>query len=100
MRTITLATMVSTLLLGAAAAQAGDYKMSKEQFTAADTDRDGSLTLAEAQAGAPKLAEKFASLDANSDGKLSLSECDAAHGKAGDKSMESDQPTTTPPTDE
>jgi len=95
MRMIKLATVVSTLLLGAAAAQAGDYKMTKEQFTAADTDRDGSLTLAEAQAGAPKLAEKFAKLDADSDGKLSAAEFDA-HSKAGDKSMESDQPTTPP----
>lgn len=95
MRMIKLATVVSSLLLGAAAAQAGDYKITKEQFTAADTDRDGSLTLAEAQAGAPKLAEKFAKLDANSDGKLSADEFDA-HSKSGDKSMESDQPTTPP----
>jgi hypothetical protein len=96
MRITVLATVVSSVLLGAAA-QAGDYKMTKEQFTAADTDRDGSLTLAEAQAGAPKLAEKFASLDANGDGKLSVEEW-SAHSKAGDKSMESDE-ATTPPTD-
>jgi Ca2+-binding EF-hand superfamily protein len=94
MRTTVLATVVTSMLLGAAA-QAGDYKMTKEQFTAADTDRDGSLTLAEAQAGAPKLAEKFAKLDADSDGKLSATEFDA-HSKAGDKSMESDEPTTPP----
>jgi len=96
MRSTLLATVVSSLLLGAAV-QAGDYKMSKEQFTAADKDRDGALTLAEAQAGAPKLAEKFASLDANGDGKLSVDEC-GAHGKGGDKSMESDE-AKTPPTD-
>jgi len=63
MRSTLLATVVSSLLLGAAV-QAGDYKMTKEQFTAADKDRDGALTLAEAQAGAPKLAEKFASTNA------------------------------------
>ncbi|HXW10226.1 MAG TPA: hypothetical protein VD737_06405 [Steroidobacteraceae bacterium] len=95
MRKTVMVTLVSSVLLGAAAAHAGDYKMTKEQFTAADTDRDGSLTLAEAQAGAPKLAEKFAKLDADSDGKLSAAEFDA-HSKAGDKSMESDQPTTPP----
>jgi Ca2+-binding EF-hand superfamily protein len=90
MRMTAIAAMVSTLLIGAAA-QAGDYgKMTKEQFTAADKDRDGALTLAEAQAGAPKIAEKFSSLDTNSDGKLSAAEFDA-HA---DKSMEADQPTT------
>jgi Ca2+-binding EF-hand superfamily protein len=96
MRTTVLATVVSSVLLGAAAAQAGD--MTKEQFTAADKDRDGSLTLAEAQASEPKLAEKFTTLDTNGDGKLSAAEF-SAHGKAGDKSMESDE-ATTPPTDE
>ena len=95
MRKTILATVASSLLLAAAAAQSGDDKMTKEQFTAADKDHDGSLTLAEAQAGAPKLAEKFATLDANGDGKLSAAEW-SAHSKAGDKSMESDQPTTPP----
>jgi Ca2+-binding EF-hand superfamily protein len=97
MRMTKLATVVSVLMLGAAA-QAGDYKMTKEQFTAADKDRDGSLTLAEAQASAPKFAEKFAKIDANGDGKVSVDELNA-HTKAGDKSMESDQ-ATTPPSDE
>ena len=96
MRMTTLATVVSTLLLGAAAAQAGDYKMTKEQFTAADQDRDGSITLAEAQAGLPKLAEKFATVDANADGKVSVDEWDAHSSKHGDKSMESDEATTPP----
>ena len=48
MRITKLVTVVSTVLLGAAVAQAGDTKISQEKFTAADTDRDGSLTLAEA----------------------------------------------------
>jgi Ca2+-binding EF-hand superfamily protein len=96
MRMTKLATVISFVLIGAAA-QAGDYKMTKEQFTAADTDRDGSLTLAEAQASAPKFAEKFAKVDANGDGKVSVDELNA-HGKSGDKSMESDE-ATTPPTD-
>jgi hypothetical protein len=95
MRTTLLTAVVSTVLLGAAAAHAGD--MTKEQFTAADKDLDGSLTLAEAQASEPKLAEKFTKLDTNGDGKLSAEEF-SAHGKAGDKSMESDE-ATTPPTD-
>ena len=97
MRKLTLASVVSTALLGAAVAQAGGDKMSQEKFTAADTDRDGSLTLAEAQAGLPTLAEKFSSVDSNSDGKISTDELTAYH-KSHDKSMEADQ-TTKPPTD-
>ena len=93
MRITKLVTVVSTVLLGAAVAQAGDTKISQEKFTAADTDRDGSLTLAEAQAGMPTLAEKFASVDSNSDGKVSTDELNAYT-----KSMEADQ-ATSPPTD-
>jgi Ca2+-binding EF-hand superfamily protein len=94
MRKITLATFVSSVLLGAAA-QAGDAKWTQEQITAADKDKDGSITLAEATAGVPKLAEKFASVDVNGDGKASADELNA-YQKSGDKSMESDEPTTPP----
>lgn len=97
MRATTLATVVSSILLGGAVAQAGDTKMTQEQFTAADKDRDGSITLTEAQAGMPKLAEKFSSVDANSDGKVSADELNA-HYKSHDKSMEADE-AATPPTD-
>lgn len=97
MRKTTLAAVVSSILLGAAAAQAGDTQITKEQFSAADTDRDGSLTLTEAQAGVPKLAEKFASVDANGDGKVSADELNA-HYKGHDKSMEADE-AASPPTD-
>jgi Ca2+-binding EF-hand superfamily protein len=92
MRMTKLATIVSSVLFAAASAQAGDY--AKEDITAADKDGDGMITLAEAQAGAPKLAEKFASVDANGDGKLSSDELKAHHGK----SMEADE-AATPPTD-
>jgi Ca2+-binding EF-hand superfamily protein len=97
MRKLTLASVVSTALLGAAAAQAGGDKMSQEKITAADTDRDGSITLAEAQAGLPTLAQNFAAVDADSDGKISAAELEA-YRKSHDKSMEADE-TTTPPTD-
>jgi hypothetical protein len=96
MRITTLATVVSTILLGAAVAQAGDTKITQEQFTAADKDRDGALTLAEAQAGTPTLAAKFASADANGDGKLSMDELNTYNKSS--ESMEADE-TTTPPTD-
>ena len=90
MRITTLATVVSSILLGAAVAQAGDTKISQDQFKAADTDRDGSITLAEAQTGIPQLAEKFTSVDANGDGKVSADEL-SAHYKSHDKSMEADE---------
>lgn len=96
MRMTKLATIVSSVLFAAATAQAGDY--AKEDMTAADKDRDGMITLAEAQAGMPKLAEKFASVDTNGDGKVSADELKAHHQKGGDKSMEADE-AATPPTD-
>ena len=97
MRKTTLAMFVSSVLLGAAA-QAGDPKWTQEQFTAADKDMDGSITLSEATAGMPKLAEKFASVDTNGDGKVSADELNA-YKKSGDKSMESDE-ATAPPKDQ
>ena len=98
MRKTTLATFVSTVVLGASVAHAGDAKWSQEQFTAADKDKDGSITLAEATAGMQKLAEKFASVDVNADGKVSADELNA-YKKSGDKSMESDE-ATSPPKDQ
>jgi hypothetical protein len=97
MRTIRIATVVSSVLLASAAAYAGD-SATKEKWSAADTDRDGQLTLAEARAGMPAVADKFASIDANGDGKISGDEFRAYHKASGDKSMEADEakaPTTS-----
>ncbi|WP_417068396.1 EF-hand domain-containing protein [Niveibacterium terrae] len=41
-----------------------------ERFKQADTDHDGKLTLAEAQAGMPRLAKIFAQIDAKKQGYL------------------------------
>ena len=49
---------------------------------AIDTDADGLISLAEAQAGAPDLAAHFNELDANQDGMLSIDEI-AAHQPMG-----------------
>lgn len=95
MRMTKLAAVVTSVLFGAALAHAGDDKMGKDKFTAADSNHDGSITLAEAQTGMPTLAAKFSSVDTNGDGKISADEYGAYHkGKA----MEADE-ATTPPTD-
>lgn len=98
MRMTTLATIVSSVLLGAATAHAGDAADNQKAFEAADTDRDSSISLTEAQTGMPKLAEKFSAVDANADGKVSADEMTAYQKAHQDKSMDSDQPTN-PTTD-
>ncbi len=95
MRMTRLAAVVSSVLLGASLAHAGDDKMTDKSFSTTDKDGDGAITLAEAQAGMPKLADKFASVDSNSDGKVSADEF-KAHKWSRDKSMEADQPTSPP----
>ena len=51
-----------------------------ERVARADTDRDGSISRAEADRF-PKLKENFDKLDSNKDGVLSKEELKAAHGK-------------------
>jgi Ca2+-binding EF-hand superfamily protein len=49
------------------------------RFEAADTNADGALALAEAQAGMPWLAERFSAVDADNDGRITRGECRDAH---------------------
>ena len=97
MRMTTLATVVSSVLLGTAVAYAGDTssssdssKMSitQDQFKAADKNSDGMVTLTEAKANLPSLAAHFKAVDSNGDGKISADELGAYN-----KSMEADQAT-------
>lgn len=66
-------------------------------FKAADTDRDGSLTLTEAQSGMPMVSAHFSAIDADRDGKLTRQEM-AAHQQSmksngSDSSMDADTST-------
>ncbi len=55
-----------------------------KRFQKLDTDGDGRISRAEAQA-APKLAEHFDAIDANKDGYITPDELAAARQKHGDK---------------
>ena len=50
----------------------------QQKFKDADRNGDGSLDLAEAQTGMPRLAERFATVDANNDGMVTPDELRAA----------------------
>ena len=48
-----------------------------ERFAAADTNHDGKLTLAEAEAGMPRVAANFSKIDADHNGTVTLAEIKA-----------------------
>ena len=52
-----------------------------EKFKAADKDGDGKLTLEEAKAGMPRIAQNFAKLDTEKKGYLTLDQVKAAAAK-------------------
>ncbi len=60
---------------------AGDDASRDEQiaqhFAAADTNHDGQLTLAEAEAGMPRVAANFSKIDADQSGTVTLAEIEA-----------------------
>lgn len=74
------ATAVAALTAGGATlyAQAGGLRGPMKHF---DADSNGSVTLAEARAGAAKM---FAGADTNKDGRATEDEMRAFHGKMGD----------------
>ena len=57
----------------------------QERLKAADTDNDGLIDRAEAQAKLPRLAKRFDTLDADGDGKLSYDELRAAGQKMAER---------------
>jgi Ca2+-binding EF-hand superfamily protein len=54
----------------------------EERFKEADSNGDGQLSLDEAQAKMPKLAERFSALDADKNGMLTKDELKRGHGRA------------------
>jgi Ca2+-binding EF-hand superfamily protein len=72
----------------------------KADMKSADTDRDGSLSMAEVQSGMPDVAPHFSTIDTDKDGKLSTQEL-AAHQRtvrgmgADSSSMDADTSTRT-----
>ncbi len=64
---------------GAAHAQsAAQISMMESRFAAADKDKDGKLTLAEAQAGMPRVAANFSKIDRAGKGYVTIEEIKAA----------------------
>ncbi|NIE87700.1 MULTISPECIES: EF-hand domain-containing protein [unclassified Burkholderia] len=72
-RSIRFAALLAVSLAASAAfAQGAGLQQLQARFAAADTDHDGKLTPAEAQAGMPRVAQHFAEIDADHKGYLTL----------------------------
>ncbi len=57
--------------------QQKQIKEAEERFAASDKNKDGKLTLEEAQAGMPRIASNFKKIDANNDGFVTIEEIKA-----------------------
>jgi Ca2+-binding EF-hand superfamily protein len=73
----TLAAAISLALAWPVAAETSRDEQIDERFAAADTNHDGQLTLAEAEAGMPRVAANFAKIDADQSGTVTLAEIKA-----------------------
>lgn len=76
MKNLKLLAALGCLVMAPALAQ--DAPPPGGHFSGLDTDGDGALSLAEAEAGAPRLAANFASLDADGDGLVTRAEMQAS----------------------
>lgn len=68
--------LLATTILSARAETSRDEQID-ERFAAADTNHDGKLTLAEAEAGMPRVAANFSKIDADHSGTVTLAEIKA-----------------------
>ena len=68
-----LAALILALAWPAGADTSRDEQIA-ERFAAADTNHDGKLTLAEAEAGMPRVAANFSKIDADGSGTVTLAE--------------------------
>jgi hypothetical protein len=82
-----LALIVAAIGLSSAAAVAVAAPQGRgmERLKAADTNGDGLISLAEAQAALPRLAKHFDAIDANHDGQVSADELKAARAQRREK---------------
>ncbi|WP_144158451.1 EF-hand domain-containing protein [Paraburkholderia sp. BCC1885] len=64
--------LVAALAVSSVYAQDAMADKLQARFAAADIDHDGKLTLAEAQAGMPRVAAHFAQIDADHKGYVTL----------------------------
>jgi hypothetical protein len=75
-RNLLAAAIFVTLVWPAGADNSRDAQIA-ERFAEADTNHDGQLTLAEAEAGMPRVAANFQKIDADQSGTVSLAEIEA-----------------------
>jgi Ca2+-binding EF-hand superfamily protein len=73
----TLAAAFVIALTSSAGADTSRDEQIAERFAAADTNNDGQLTLAEAQAGMPRVAANFDKIDADKSGTVTVAEIEA-----------------------
>jgi hypothetical protein len=84
MRPLNAVIAIASLALAAGAAGAADTPPGpppQERWNALDTDGDGSLDRAEAEAGAPGLARNFDRFDTDADGRLTREEIRAQRAR-------------------
>jgi hypothetical protein len=74
--TVLAAALLAALTLPVAGDNSRDEQID-EHFAAADTNHDGQLTLAEAQAGMPRVAANFDKIDVDQSGTVTLAEIKA-----------------------
>ena len=72
-----LTAVIFAALVWPAAADDTRNEQIAERFAEADTNHDGQLTLAEAEAGMPRVAANFNRIDADHSGTVTLAEIEA-----------------------